>query len=1355
MLATLTCTRSDSLPAGDSYPPITLTVDVANNAASPQVNLAKVEGGGDPTPSTDEDPTVILTDVNLNINKSHQGNFTQGQTGAEYTIEVSNAGPSDSTGTVTVTDTLPAGLTATAINGPGWNCVLATLTCTRSDSLPAGDSYPPITLTVDVANNAASPQVNLAKVEGGGDPTPSTDEDPTVILTDVNLNINKSHQGNFTQGQTGAEYTIEVSNAGPSDSTGTVTVTDTLPAGLTATAINGPGWNCVLATLTCTRSDSLPAGDSYPPITLTVDVANNAASPQVNLAKVEGGGDPTPSTDEDPTVILTDVNLNINKSHQGNFTQGQTGAEYTIEVSNAGPSDSTGTVTVTDTLPAGLTATAINGPGWNCVLATLTCTRSDSLPAGDSYPPITLTVDVANNAASPQVNLAKVEGGGDPTPSTDEDPTVILTDVNLNINKSHQGNFTQGQTGAEYTIEVSNAGPSDSTGTVTVTDTLPAGLTATAINGPGWNCVLATLTCTRSDSLPAGDSYPPITLTVDVANNAASPQVNLAKVEGGGDPTPSTDEDPTVILTDVNLNINKSHQGNFTQGQTGAEYTIEVSNAGPSDSTGTVTVTDTLPAGLTATAINGPGWNCVLATLTCTRSDSLPAGDSYPPITLTVDVANNAASPQVNLAKVEGGGDPTPSTDEDPTVILTDVNLNINKSHQGNFTQGQTGAEYTIEVSNAGPSDSTGTVTVTDTLPAGLTATAINGPGWNCVLATLTCTRSDSLPAGDSYPPITLTVDVANNAASPQVNLAKVEGGGDPTPSTDEDPTVILTDVNLNINKSHQGNFTQGQTGAEYTIEVSNAGPSDSTGTVTVTDTLPAGLTATAINGPGWNCVLATLTCTRSDSLPAGDSYPPITLTVDVANNAASPQVNLAKVEGGGDPTPSTDEDPTVILTDVNLNINKSHQGNFTQGQTGAEYTIEVSNAGPSDSTGTVTVTDTLPAGLTATAINGPGWNCVLATLTCTRSDSLPAGDSYPPITLTVDVANNASSPQVNLAKVEGGGDPTPSTDEDPTVILTDVNLNINKSHQGNFTQGQTGAEYTIEVSNAGPSDSTGTVTVTDTLPAGLTATAINGPGWNCVLATLTCTRSDSLPAGDSYPPITLTVDVANNAASPQVNLAKVEGGGDPTPSTDEDPTTIIQQAVDVQITKTASPLVAAPGDTVTYTLTAKNNGPGTALNVVMTDPLPAGVTFDSADAPCALSGVTVSCAVGPLDPGEEITRQIRVKVEPIAAPVAEHDHLLDIQRVEAQIDLEAGQQRTIAVNCPSGYFVSDGSVRIDHIDQGTGDWTAPQVLESRSTSLGTWQGTVRNTATGRAQAKIFAVCIKRRPTRLTAIPTI
>ncbi len=59
---------------------------------------------------------------------------------------------------------------------------------------------------------------------------------------------------------------------------------------------------------------------------------------------------------------------------------------------------------------------------------------------------------------------------------------------------------------------------------------------------------------------------------------------------------------------------------------------------------------------------------------------------------------------------------------------------------------------------------------------------------------------------------------------------------------------------------------------------------------------------------------------------------------------------------------------------------------------------------------------------------------------------------------------------------------------------------------------------YTLSVTNNGPDSSTGLVTVTDTLPAGLTATAINGTGWNCVLGTLTCTRSDSLANGASYP---------------------------------------------------------------------------------------------------------------------------------------------------------------------------------------------------------------------------------------------
>ena len=109
----------------------------------------------------------------------------------------------------------------------------------------------------------------------------------------------------------------------------------------------------------------------------------------------------------------------------------------------------------------------------------------------------------------------------------------------------------------------------------------------------------------------------------------------------------------------------------------------------------------------------------------------------------------------------------------------------------------------------------------------------------------------------------------------------------------------------------------------------------------------------------------------------------------------------------------------------------------FFLGQAGATYTIVVSNAGPGVTSGTVTVVDTLPSGLTATAMAGVGWTCTVATVTCTRADTLVAGASYPPITLTVNVATNAPGNVVNVVTVSGGGDATPgnSSASDSTVI--------------------------------------------------------------------------------------------------------------------------------------------------------------------------------------------------------------------------------------------------------------------------------------------------------------------------------
>ena len=741
------------------------------------------------------------------------GNFTQDRLGATTRITATNSGTASTNGSVvTVTDTLPVGLNATNISGAApWVCVLGTLTCTRSDVLAAGASYSPITVTVTVANNAPASVTNSVSVSGGGqiNTTNDTATDPTTINQLPDLTITKSHVGNFTQGQVGATYTLTATNSGAAATNGSaVTVTDTLPVGLNATNISGAApWVCVLGTLTCTRSDVLGAGASYSPITVTVTVANNAPASVTNSVSVSGGGQiiTTNDTATDPTTINQLPDLTITKSHVGNFTQGQVGATYTLTATNSGTAATNGsTVTVTDTLPVGLNATNISGSApWVCVLGTLTCTRSDVLAAGLSYSPITVTVTVANNAPASVTNSVSVSGGGQiiTTNDTATDPTTINQLPDMTITKSHVGNFTQGQVGATYTLTATNSGAAATNGsTVTVTDTLPVGLNATGISGAApWDCVLGTLTCTRSDVLAAGASYSPITVTVTVANNAPASVTNSVSVSGGGQiiTTNDTATDPTTINQLPDMTITKSHSGNFTQGQVGATYTITATNSGAAATNGsTVTVTDTLPAGLTATAISGTApWVCVLGTLTCTRSDVLAAGASYSPITVTVTVANNAPASVTNSVSVSGGGQiiTTNDTATDPTTINQLPDMTITKSHVGNFTQGQVGATYTLTATNSGAAITSGVVTVTDTLPVGLTATAISGSGWSCVLGTLTCTRNDGLAAGASYPVITLTVDVALTAPNSVTNSATVSGGGENNASnnTANDPTTI------------------------------------------------------------------------------------------------------------------------------------------------------------------------------------------------------------------------------------------------------------------------------------------------------------------------------------------------------------------------------------------------------------------------------------------------------------------------------------------------------------------------------------------------------------------------------------
>jgi uncharacterized repeat protein (TIGR01451 family) len=147
-------------------------------------------------------------------------------------------------------------------------------------------------------------------------------------------------------------------------------------------------------------------------------------------------------------------------------------------------------------------------------------------------------------------------------------------------------------------------------------------------------------------------------------------------------------------------------------------------------------------------------------------------------------------------------------------------------------------------------------------------------------------------------------------------------------------------------------------------------------------------------------------------------------------------------------------------------------------------------------------------------------------------------------------------NPKWGYGKVDALAALTAVSSLKPTLVTT-------VKHGGNFTQGQASASYTISILNMGTGASTGTVTVADTLPVGLTATAINGHGWECSVTAMSCSRFDALPPGVSFPPIGVTVSVDSNAVSPVTNQVNISGGGSPTTLV-SDPTTIIPAFIDV-----------------------------------------------------------------------------------------------------------------------------------------------------------------------------------------------
>ncbi len=230
--------------------------------------------------------------------------------------------------------------------------------------------------------------------------------------------------------------------------------------------------------------------------------------------------------------------------------------------------------------------------------------------------------------------------------------------------------------------------------------------------------------------------------------------------------------------------------------------------------------------------------------------------------------------------------------------------------------------------------------------------------------------------------------------------------------------------------------------------------------------------------------------------------------------------------------------------------------GTFTQGQQNASFTVEIVNNGPGatgDPSGSnpMTVTDTLNSAFSYSSFSGTGWSCSAAgqTLTCTNDFAVAESGSYPELTMNVNVSPTASGTVNNNVSASGAGASSTLSNTETLTIQPAPVLAVQKTHTGTFTQGQT-AEWDITVSNTAGAGSvtSGTVNVADTLPSGYTVSGFGATSaaWSCNgTAAVSCTSTQGVAGGSSFPVIQLIVNVPASSPVSVSNTASAWGGGD------------------------------------------------------------------------------------------------------------------------------------------------------------------------------------------------------------------
>jgi hypothetical protein len=274
--------------------------------------------------------------------------------------------------------------------------------------------------------------------------------------------------------------------------------------------------------------------------------------------------------------------------------------------------------------------------------------------------------------------------------------------------------------------------------------------------------------------------------------------------------------------------------------------------------------------------------------------------------------------------------------------------------------------------------------------------------------------------------------DVVNATRASELDVSSCDAGA-------------VDEVDLAIAASATTSFEVGSTGS-YLVQVTNHGPSATSGPISVTTVLPAGLTFVSGSGTGWSCdeELGVVTCAYTDPLPVDADAPDLTFVVDV-DVAAEPEVTstfeaLAEANREDDASNNTAVVVTPVAGDPSTTTTSttSTSTSTSTSSTSSTTTTEPPSSTTTSSEPTTTTTSTTePPSSTTTPTSVDPTSSTTSSTEATSTTSTPSSTAPPASTTTSTLPGTTTVPETG-GPIDVGAQPDP--DPDGSAEVADAN---------------------------------------------------------------------------------------------------------------------------------------------------------------------------------------------------------------------------------------------------------------------------------------------------------------------------